>query len=180
MKLKVLDIPEEGIDLGVTAASDAWFRDVLKDAFREDYRQEGGAQLDLHLLRTLETVQMFGKAGIGLRPSCARCLDPFDRRLELDLQVNMVPEKDMHIGGDDEGVELDAEDVGFSFYKGEEIDLAEILREFLVLEMPIRCLCSEGCKGLCSQCGQNLNVATCTCAPAKGDPRFAILKQLKK
>jgi uncharacterized protein len=88
----------------------------------------------------------------------------------LPLLINMAPAQEKE----------DEEDANFSFYKGAEIDLGEILREHLALEIPIRYLCSESCKGLCPQCGQNLNSAACSCVPIKGDPRLAVLKEFLK
>ena len=185
MKLKVLDIPEEGMELEATAASaasaasDGWFRAIVVEVFQGDYSKGSVARLDLHLLRTEENVQISGTVRVDLHHACAHCIEGFDRHQEVELQVNMAPEKEIHIEGDDEVV-LNTEDLNFSFYKGDEIDLAVILRELLALEIPIRYVCDETCKGLCSRCGQNLNVTACTCTPIKGDSRFAILKQLKK
>lgn len=178
MKLKVLDIPEEGMELEATAA-DGWFCALVTDVFQGDYSIGSEARLFLHLLRTDKNVQISGTVAVDLRPTCARCLERFDRQQEVELQVNMAPESDARADGDGD-VALSAEDINFSFYKGDEIDPEAILRELLALEIPIRYVCSDSCKGLCSRCGQNLNVATCTCTPIKGDSRFAVLKQLKK
>lgn len=176
MKLKVIDIPEEGMDL---EGSDGWFPALVEEVFQGDYLKGSAARLDLHLLRTEKNVQISGTVGIDLRPVCARCLERFDRHQEVDLQLNMAPEKEMQIDGDDE-MALHVEDVNFSFYKGDEIDPEAILRELLALEIPIRYVCSETCKGLCPHCGQNRNMTTCQCAPIKGDSRFAILNEFKK
>jgi uncharacterized protein len=60
------------------------------------------------------------------------------------------------------------------------MDLVEPVREEFILSLPLRALCKEDCKGLCDQCGENLNQAKCTCEEAEIDPRFASLLQLKK
>jgi uncharacterized protein len=80
----------------------------------------------------------------------------------------------------EEETELTGEDLNFAFYKGEEVDISAIVKEMLVLEIPLRYLCQDSCKGLCPRCGQNLNVKSCSCVPVQGDPRFAVLKQLLK
>jgi uncharacterized protein len=187
VKLKVPDIPEDGMNLTASAGSagkseDAWFRGVLTDAFREDFRPGNRAELDLHVLRTSDNVQLSGTAEVDLKPECDRCLEAFDKRVTVPLQVNLAPHKQMHFEeGESEGEEgLDEDDVAFSFYKGEEIDLSEILREMLVLDIPFRYLCSETCKGLCPRCGKNLNLETCGCSQQPADPRFAALKTLIK
>ena len=74
--------------------------------------------------------------------------------------------------------ETEADDVSTTFYREEEIDLAELLREQFYLALPMKPLCAESCKGLCPQCGVNLNVETCACKPQWEDPRLAGLKAL--
>jgi DUF177 domain-containing protein len=181
MKLKVQDIPEEGMELTASASEprDAWFLGVVREAFQDDFPKGGTAELNLHVLRTSDNVQLSGTAAIVIKPSCDRCLEAFEKRFTVPLHVNLAPHREMHFENeDDDG--LGEEDVAFSFYKGEEIDLSEIIREMLVLDIPLRYLCSEDCKGLCPQCGQNLNLAACSCAKSPADPRFAALKSLLK
>ncbi len=180
MKIKVFDIAEEGMELTVSSANaqDRWFTDVVENAFEDKFPKGGSARLDLHLLRTSDNVQLSGTAEVDLKPSCDRCLEPFEQREQVPLQVNLAPRNQMHFeeGESEEG--LDEDDVAFSFYKGEEIDLSEIVREMLVLDIPLRYLCSETCKGLCPRCGRNLNAGTCACGKTPVDPRFAALKNL--
>ena len=187
MKLKVLDIPEEGMTIEAAVSSetpsqDVWFQGLVEEAFPEAFPKGSRADLDLHVLRTSDNVQMSGTATVNLKPSCDRCMEPFDQRLAVPLHVNLAPHKDMNFGdgeGEDED-SLDEDDVAFSFYKGEEIEVSDIIREMLLLDVPIRYLCSEECKGLCAQCGCNLNTGSCSCAKTPVDSRFAALKQLLK
>ena len=60
------------------------------------------------------------------------------------------------------------------------IDLDDVLRQQVYLALPVKKLCSEGCKGLCLQCGVNLNDTACECAKTATDSPFAALAQLKK
>jgi|SRR5579885_768585 len=179
MKFNVMDIPEDGMNLEASAAGDPWLQEVVRQSFGEDFPQGGQASLDVHLIRTAKNIQVNGDAHIDLKPACDRCLESFSRHLDVPLHVNMAPKKDLFFAQEEER-ELDPDDVNFSFYEGEEIDLAQILGEMLVLEIPLRYLCSEECKGLCPKCGQNLNVKACGCASAPADPRFAVLKELIK
>jgi len=75
-------------------------------------------------------------------------------------------------------VELEDDDVSMTFYRDEEIDLSELLREQFYLVLPMKPLCRPDCKGLCSQCGVNLNIETCQCSVQWEDPRLAGLKAL--
>ncbi len=76
--------------------------------------------------------------------------------------------------------ELQDEDVETSYYENDTIDLNELLREQFYLALPMKPLCADGCRGLCPQCGTNLNTGRCDCAPAWEDPRLAPLKALVK
>jgi uncharacterized protein len=58
--------------------------------------------------------------------------------------------------------------------------LEDVLREQVLLAVPLRSLCREDCKGLCPCCGKNLNIDTCSCAAQVPDPRWAALEDIKK
>jgi uncharacterized protein len=75
--------------------------------------------------------------------------------------------------------ELQDEDVETSYYRDDQIDLNELMREQFYLALPMKPLCQEDCQGLCAQCGTNLNTGTCECHPEWVDPRLAALKELK-
>ena len=65
-----------------------------------------------------------------------------------------------------------------SYYRNDAIDLNELLREQFYLALPMKPLCGEACRGLCAQCGTNLNAGTCDCQPVWDDPRLSVLKGL--
>jgi uncharacterized protein len=73
---------------------------------------------------------------------------------------------------------VNEDDLTTAFYSDDQIDLGELIAEQLQLAMPMKPLCSEGCKGLCAQCGTNLNAGACNCSQEWTDPRLAALKAL--
>jgi uncharacterized protein len=75
--------------------------------------------------------------------------------------------------------ELTAADLDFEYYEGEVIDLDEVIFEQVVLQVPMKPLCSESCRGLCPHCGVNLNKTTCNCQNEVIDERLAVLKRIK-
>jgi uncharacterized protein len=77
-----------------------------------------------------------------------------------------------------ESQELTCDDLGFGFYDGDTIDVTSLVHEHVLLALPIRLLCAEDCRGLCAQCGTNLNVTTCGCAATVAAPRLAVLRDL--
>ena len=75
--------------------------------------------------------------------------------------------------------EVEAVDLDASFYRDEQIDLGELVREQFYLVLPMKPLCTDACRGLCSQCGTNLNISTCGCTFTWDDPRLAPLKRFR-
>ena len=75
--------------------------------------------------------------------------------------------------------ELSAADLDLDYYTGEVVDLQTILKEQIILMLPIKPLCEEVCKGLCPRCGANLNRETCHCQPESVNSPFADLAKLK-
>jgi len=116
-----------------------------------------------------------------LTVACSRCVGPVRIPLDESLRVTYMPPSEMpadETGAGDEGAEVRAEDLDVFPYEGERIDLEPLFREQFVLAVPYAPLCSETCKGLCPQCGTDLNSSTCSCE-APIDPRLAPLKGLK-
>jgi DUF177 domain-containing protein len=74
--------------------------------------------------------------------------------------------------------DLKVEDLEFSYYDGEEVDLTPLIREQTLLALPTRPLCREDCRGLCPRCGANLNQGDCGCPTEAGDPRLSVLRSL--
>ncbi|MGL5514994.1 MAG: YceD family protein, partial [Sporomusa sp.] len=65
-----------------------------------------------------------------------------------------------------------------NYFDGDEIDIIDLIRENILLAAPIKPVCSQSCRGLCPECGINLNIHTCSCISTKIDPRLAVLEKL--
>jgi uncharacterized protein len=134
-----------------------------------------GVSLEIH--KDKEKFRLAGRVTSELELPCSRCLEPFRLLVDASFDVRYLPASEMST--EDER-ELQDEDVEISYYRDDRIDLNELLREQFYLALPMKPLCTEGCRGLCSQCGTNLNTGTCDCAPEWEDPRLAPLKSLMK
>jgi len=111
-----------------------------------------------------------------VRAECHRCLDEFDMRLEAG--VTMIFYRGTR--GEIEPDKLE-EDYILIPDEGElHYDIFPRVKEAVVLEIPIKILCSEDCKGLCPVCGANLNHEQCSCNTDRIDPRWAVLNKLKE
>jgi uncharacterized protein len=76
--------------------------------------------------------------------------------------------------------DLSVEDLSFGFYEREEVDLAPLVRETMILALPTKPLCREDCRGLCPRCGANRNGGECGCRQEWSDPRLEVLRDLKR
>ncbi|HIQ59529.1 MAG TPA: DUF177 domain-containing protein [Candidatus Merdivicinus intestinavium] len=98
---------------------------------------------------------------------CDRCLEPFEREEAMTFSHTLVQQ-----------LESDADEEEYVLCPGGELDLDELVRTDVLLALPTKVLCSEDCKGLCEQCGQNLNFGSCKCEKKQIDPRLSVLSQL--
>jgi uncharacterized protein len=105
---------------------------------------------------------------------CNRCLEKYSRHIEASFSYVLAPEGPAETGS--EGMR--GEDMEIAFFDGAEVPLKEIFREEILLQLPMRSLCDEGCKGLCPGCGVNLNNEECRCRKEAGTSPFLELGKL--
>ena len=123
----------------------------------------------VELLRTDYGLFAQGKIAAQLQTQCGRCLDPIPCPLDIRLADQFARNPR----------ELDQEqNPVFPILGKGTIDLAPPLREHILLNLPLHPLCRPDCRGLCSQCGENLNETRCDCVQEEIDPRLAVLKAL--
>jgi uncharacterized protein len=137
----------------------------------------GPLEVHIKVSKAAEKFLVEGTLSGHLRVRCDRCLEAFDSQLKSNLSVYLV--KKPAAAPAEEDVELLDQEMEVDFIKGETIDLAEIIREQIYLSVPMKCVCKSSCRGLCPQCGTNLNVAPCLCSGQSGHPAFSKLVKLK-
>jgi uncharacterized protein len=129
--------------------------------------------LELEVIRVDEQVQFRGQAQVVTRQGCARCLEPMERTLVVPVEV--VARRRGAREKDQEPAE------GLVLHDGEEISLADEVRELILLSIPRAPLCRPDCAGLCPQCGANLTGRPCGCGQTDpSDPRWAGLRGLSE
>jgi uncharacterized protein len=122
-------------------------------------------------------IRLVGDFEGDFEANCARCLEPVPLHLGKSFDLIYRP-----LGSDrraDE-VSISEAETEIGYYQGEGMELADSLREQVLLAVPIKFVCSEGCKGICPRCGKNLNEGECGCVEKITDPRWDALKELKK
>ena len=129
------------------------------------------------ITNTAGYMRMTISASIDYSTSCARCLSPINGVFELNLEKT-VASKDL-LGNLNDDIPDDYAIIEDGF-----LDMDEPLREQIEMEFPVRFLCKDDCKGLCSKCGHNLNKGDCGCQKKEIDPRLVplakILEQMTK
>jgi uncharacterized protein len=141
----------------------------------QEYRVERPYAVHLAYYRSGMEVFFSGSLQADAVATCARCAEDFSVHRQRDFRFVVAP----RAMGENSGRDLNAEDLEFSLYNGEEIDVSPLVREQLLLALSARPLCGEECRGLCPQCGVNLNLTSCSCSTSSLDPRFEALRSLK-
>ncbi len=116
-----------------------------------------------------------GAIKASVETDCYRCLEPVGKEIDVDFEDIFV---DAAAEPTDEEIELGSDALDESLIEGDEISMADVVREQLILATTEKVLCKEDCKGLCPQCGENRNLIDCKCEEKTEDPRWAALKNL--
>jgi uncharacterized protein len=119
--------------------------------------------------------RLVGRLSTTLEQACGRCLEPFREPVDATFDIRYLPHADNAGAGERE---VEEDDLSDAFYRDEQIDLRQLMEEQFYLALPMKPLCRTDCKGLCPNCGTNLNDATCECEIRWEDPRLAGLKAL--
>ena len=106
---------------------------------------------------------------------CDRCLKPVELPVSADFSLEYITGEEYASSA---AAELTEAELSVSVFDGEAIDVDEIVKEQILLAVPTRMLCREDCKGICPECGTDLNAGECTCIKNDIDPRWAALKNL--
>ncbi len=170
MKLDVSHVPETG--LGVNVELDAGEVDI-SDATAG---LTGNLQLNGRVLEAGEEMLLEGKLRGTLSLSCSRCLNSFLQPFEIAVSAKYVNAAE---NAHEDQADAGPRDVTRISFVGDEIDLSSGIREDLLLNVPLKPLCREDCRGLCPQCGADLNEGECTCEKKTADPRLAELRDIR-
>jgi uncharacterized protein len=141
------------------------------------YRVVAPVELAFEVNKDKDKFRLVGTVRSELELVCSRCLEPFRLPVNAPFDIRYLPATEASTEAERE---VEEEDLETSYYRDDQIDLNELLREQFYLALPMKPLCRDDCKGLCSQCGTNLNTAPCDCAPVWEDPRLAGLRELKR
>jgi uncharacterized protein len=143
----------------------------------EEYRVIEPVRFSADLRKDHEKVRIAGRVGTTLELACSRCLEGFRVPVDASFDLLYLPAAVEPKAGEQE---VEEDDLGTSYYRDGVIDLADLVREQLYLALPMKPLCQDACRGLCPDCGTNLNTGACSCTHEWEDPRLAPLKALTR
>ncbi|MCI0468813.1 MAG: DUF177 domain-containing protein [Nitrospirae bacterium] len=166
MKIIVSEIPDEGI-----------YINIAETIHPESVKLLSPIKGFVKITKIESEVFVNGEANNVVEQQCSRCLKDFP--LPIELQINAVYHP-AEVSKKGELHRLKSDELDTGFYENDEIDINSMLEEQLLLGIPMKPLCSADCKGLCPQCGADLNERRCNCDKEELDARFAVLKKLLK
>jgi|SRR5208283_543509 len=164
MKIVISEIPEEGIDL-----------EFNENIALESVKTASPMHAVLNIRTIGSEVVVNGILEGEVELVCSRCLNAFT--LGVQPQINVVYEPSEVINKE-EHHKLKRDELDTGFYKNDTLDTDEVLLEQLLLNLPMKPLCSPECKGICPGCGTDLNVSGCNCTVSEIDTRLKVLEQL--
>jgi uncharacterized protein len=188
MVVTVEKIPDEGLTLKEPLRQEL-LAEVLSAGRGTGFRPVEGAvpEFSAQFQKVGSGVLLQGALRLVTQAPCKRCLAEVRVTVPVDFTLSLVPKvaprtPDNEKDDDEAGAEAGSfglDEADQEPFDGKTIDTDPIVREQVLLALPMHALCRDDCKGLCGMCGQNLNEATCGC-DAKGiDPRLMALKNIK-
>ena len=168
MKLDLSEIAHVG---GMHAAQD------IEEKCPEDMGLQctGPVKGKLEFMNTGNLLLVTGEIETELAFQCSRCLVDMTLPVKAEVEEEFRIEK---VGDAVRVLPLDEDDVEPELVKDNKLDIQELIRQNLLLEMPIKPLCRPDCRGLCPTCGENLNLRKCACPPAEPESPFKVLADL--
>ena len=144
----------------------------------EDIRCVEPAVGSVEFTNTGNLIVARGNLSATIELDCSRCLEQFKLPVEVKVEEDFpIPNLQAVIAGQKEEI---AEEEQEPLFEDNIFDLSEFVRQTILVQVPIKPLCSETCKGLCPTCGKNLNEGSCDCPVEVEDSPFAVLKEILK
>ena len=161
------ELPPGVLDLG----SEARQVTPLKTSGRAEVVEEHHGKHEV-----IQDIRLRGRLTAGLELQCARCVEPVRQEITREFELLYRP-----LGADAGRDELSVTDAEaeIGYYQGDGILLEDVLREQVLLALPLKVTCRDDCKGLCPHCGTNLNEAQCSCTVVVEDPRWTALREIR-
>ena len=158
---------------------EALFEPGIVDFGAENIRQIGDLDWAASAERAGVEIRITGRLDTTVELACSRCLEP--ARIHVSKPFDLFfRERDEVLFDEDEEVALADKDTRTAFFTGTKLAISDILREQILLAIPMKALCAVDCKGLCPVCGTNLNSGSCGCSKEEFSPHMENLLEIKR
>jgi uncharacterized protein len=178
VKFRVAEISQEGQRFEFPVEL-LWLEEVLSGDLPSSFSPLEKSLVQGKIQRIESDVIIQARCDLRLQSVCSNCLSPFELGLvhvSFDMSLKPKPRISVKVPMD---LELATEELNQACYEDDLIDFDSYLREQIILALPMFPRCQEECKGLCGECGANLNTNKCRCQKQSTDPRWAALQSLK-
>ena len=175
MKICIDEVPQSPKEIEFSESTEE-LNEIYRRSKHRDFSFPASLDVELVYYRSGRDIFFDGRFRGALKGRCGRCLDDYDFVLDKEFDFVLAPDPSKLARGAEE---LHRDDLGLSYYSGDEINLAPLIAEQVLLALPTTPLCSDACRGLCSGCGTNRNKGSCDCAAGGSDPRMGIFRTLK-
>ena len=166
MRLKISDIPEGGLTQELDLPVE------VRDGAGPDT-----AHVSIKLFRFGKKVVAEGTVRITVSLNCSRCLKAVAYPVETKFSEEYNPAEAFD---KEEEQELTDRELDLGYYSNDELDISGLIREQVLLSVPMKPLCIADCQGICVKCGKDLNEGACGCKTEEVDPRLAPLSKFKE
>lgn len=161
--MKVLNEPDSALEVSDTI-------DISSLVIEEGVNSfPNGAKVSVILKNIMDCVTLSLKCECEYVSECARCLAPVKQTLSFDFDSIVKVDENAEVMLDADAVVIDSSN---------QLDVDELVMGLILMNLPMKVLCREDCKGLCPKCGKDLNEGECTCEKKEVDPRLLKLKEL--
>jgi len=178
MEFKIAELEREPADFDLEVKPGAI--DFGEEAEQAGMLATSGRAEVIHEHRGLREVvpdiRLKGRYSGRFEVPCARCLEPVEIPLSAEFDLLFRP---MGVDGGSPERSITAPETEIGYYQRDSLSLEDVLREQVLLSLPVRTLCKPDCKGLCPSCGANRNQEPCSCDQAQADPRWKGLTGLR-
>ena len=178
MEFKISELEQEPIDFDLRFKPGAI--DYGEEAAQSGPLQTSGRAEVLHEHRgpkeIVSDIRLRGHYAGNFELPCARCVEPVEVSLASDFDLIFRP-VGVDAGPQERSISAGETEIGY--YQKDSLLLEDVLREQVLLSLPVRTLCKPDCKGLCPRCGQNRNSQPCSCEEGQTDPRWEGLADLR-
>jgi uncharacterized protein len=175
LPIRLSDIPAEGLSLAFACAPS------LLDPLAEGVTLTEPVDVSLRITPQDDRYLIEGTVRGTVRVECDRCAAPVTLAVNAPCAVDAVPAPAPSETEAGEHGGLGRGELDVTFVPGGLLNVEDLVREQLLLQVPMRVLCREDCAGLCPRCRKNLNLGPCGCpATTDIDPRLEILKKVRR